>query len=194
MVDDFSILVVCTGNIARSAMGERLLAAAVAGEPSLRVSSAGTWGLAGWAMERHAATALAELGVDEGEFRARELTAAMVRDADLVLGATREHRSAVLGHEPSALRRAFTLKEMARLADIVSAVEIVDDEPPADRARRVVAAAAQARGSVRVQPHEDDVVDPYGASLAVYRHRRDEIAEATAAIAAALLGGRRLPA
>lgn len=186
MADDFSILVVCTGNIARSPMGERLLAVALAAEPSFRVSSAGTWGLAGHRMERSAALALAELGVDEGGFAARELTAAMVRDAHLVLAATAEHRSAVLSHEPSALRRSFTLKEMARLC-AVAGVEPVEGESPARRAVRVVASAASARGTVRVDPRDNDVVDPYGATLDVYRRRRDEIADATRAIASALL-------
>lgn len=187
MADHFSILVVCTGNIARSPMGERLLATALAHEASFRVTSAGTWGLVGRPMERAAALVLAEVGVDEGGFVARELSAAMVRDADLVLGATRQHRSVVLGHEPAALRRSFTLKEMARLVEVVPAES---GESPADRAGRVVEAAAKARGAVRVSPRDDDIADPYGASLHVYRQRRDEIARATSAIAAALLGRR----
>lgn len=190
---DFGILVVCTGNIARSAMGERLLRSALAAEPGLVVASAGTWGHEGSSMERNAATALAEIGIDEAGFVARELTPAMVRDASLVLTATREHRAAVLTHEPAALRRTFTLREFARLVthdgDVVSR-----DGPVRDRARAVVAAAAAARGSVRVPTEEDDVRDPYGAPLPVYRTCRDEIAAAVTVIAAGLLPPPRVSA
>lgn len=185
MVDHFSILVVCTGNIARSPLGERLLAAALAHEPFFRVTSAGTWAMAGRPMEPEAAMALAEVGVDGSGFVARELSPAMVRDADLVLGLTRQHRSVVLGHEPSALRRSFTLKEMARL---VSPALTGSQASPAERAHHVVEVAAKARGAVRVSPSDDDIADPYGAALRVYRQRRDEIAAATSAIAAALIG------
>ncbi len=188
---DFGILVVCTGNIARSAMGERLMTAALEAEPDLVVTSAGTWGHEGAPMERNAAAALAEIGVDEGAFRARELTPAMIRDASLVLTATREHRVAVLGHEPAALRRTFTLREFARLTTHTGGV-VAADTSGHERARGLVAAAAAARGAVRVAAADDDVRDPYGSPLPVYRRCRDEIAAAVAAIAAGLVAPPRV--
>jgi protein-tyrosine phosphatase len=187
---DFTILVVCTGNIARSAMGQRLMQTALSGAPELVVTSAGTWGHEGSPMERNAAAALAETGIDEGGFRARELTAAMVRDAELVLTATREHRVAVLGHEPAALRRTFTLREFARLTEHTGAAG--QDGSGYDRAQAVVRAAASARGAVRVAPEDDDVRDPYGAPMPVYRTCRDEIAAAVSTIAAGLLATPRV--
>lgn len=183
---DFGILVVCTGNIARSAMGERLLSTALAAEPFMSVTSAGTWGHEGSPMERHAAAALAEVGIDEGGFRARELTPVMIRDASLVLTATREHRVAILGHEPAALQRTFTVREFARLAEIAQD-GLSPDGSGLDRAQALVRAAASARGSVRVAPEDDDVRDPYGSPMPVYRRCRDEIAAAVTRIAAGLL-------
>ncbi|MGA7688810.1 MAG: hypothetical protein WCA29_06230 [Jiangellales bacterium] len=188
---DFGILVVCTGNIARSAMGERLMRAALDAEPDLVVTSAGTWGHEGSPMERNAAAALAEIGVDEGGFRARELTPAMIRDASLVLTATREHRVAVLGHEPAALRRTFTLREFARLTAHTGGV-IAEESSQPERARGLVAAAAAARGAIRVAATDDDVRDPYGSPLPVYRRCRDQIAAAVAAIAAGLMAPPRV--
>lgn len=184
---DFGILVVCTGNIARSPMAQRLLQTHLRGTPGLRVSSAGTWGHTGAPMERHAATALAEVGVDEDGFRAREVTPELVRAASLVLTATREHRARVLGHEPTALRRTFTLRELARLIDHVD-VRWGPESDVAERGDALVAAAAAARGSVRVPPAADDIADPYGAPLDVYRRCRDEIDTAVRRIADALRG------
>jgi protein-tyrosine phosphatase len=184
--ESFRILVVCTGNIARSPMAQRLLEHRLLAVPSLSVSSAGTWGHEGSPMERSAAAALAEVGIDEGGFRARELTLGMVRSAALVLTATRDHRAAVLRHDPTALRRTFTLRELARLAALpVAASEL---QPGPARAHRVVEAAAGARGSVRVPPREDDVADPFGAPLSVYRACRDQIRVAVDQIASALVG------
>lgn len=187
MLSDFTILIVCTGNIARSPMAQRLLQTHLDGTPGVRVSSAGTWGHSGAPMERHAAAALAEIGVDDGGFRARELTPGLIRESSLVITATREHRARVLGHEPTALRRTFTLRELARLIDHLGH----SWEPVSggvERGPALVAAAAAARGSVRVAPTSDDIADPYGAPLEVYRQCRDEIDAQMRRIADALRG------
>lgn len=176
----FEVLVVCTGNIARSPMAQRLLERALGERTAIRVRSAGTWGHEGSAMEPHARTALAEVGVDEGGFRARELTAPMVAQAALVLGATREHRAAVVGLDPSALRRVFTLREFARLLPVVDTAHLAG---PTD----LVGAVAAARGRVRAAPAEDDVADPFGATLSGYRRCRDVITGAVEVIGPALL-------
>jgi protein-tyrosine phosphatase len=177
----FEVLVVCTGNIARSPMAQRLLQHRLDGRGDVAVSSAGTWGHEGSAMERHAAAALAEVGVGDDGFRARELTAPMVQRADLVLTATREHRVAVVSLDPQALPRTFTLREFARLVRTLPA-------DPAISAPALVTAAAAARGSVRVPPGEDDVADPYGGPLRSYRRCREVITDAVDAIVPRLVG------
>jgi protein-tyrosine phosphatase len=171
MTDDrFELLFVCTGNICRSPMAERLAAAALTarlGPDAARVlvHSAGTWGHEGSPMEPFALDTLSLLGVDPGPsaaFRAREVTAEMVQSADLVLVASREHRGAVVTMVPRSAGRTFTMREFNRLASGVDATAL----PSADvveRGRVLVAAAAARRGLVPIGPEGDDLSDPYGA-------------------------------
>ena len=150
----FRVLVVCIGNVCRSPLGERLLRAALPGERFV-VESAGVNGLEGLGMSPEAAVELVALGGDASGFVARRLTEQMVRDADLVLAATGEIRSRVLGETPSALRRAFTVREFAALLDEVDPA--VDGS--AEELRALVARAAAARSRVRLE--DPDIPDPY---------------------------------
>src|SRR4051794_35290398 len=116
----FDLLFVCTGNICRSPTAELVAAARLPSE-RFRVHSAGTSGLDGYAIEPGAARALRPLGIGCDAFRARRLTADMVRAADLVLTATRDHRAAVVALVPEAREYTYTMREYARLlgADLV---------------------------------------------------------------------------
>lgn len=160
----YTILCVCTGNICRSPAAERLLAARLG--PEVRVVSAGTIGLVGRGMEPEMAAHLGALGVPEVGFTARRLTAIDVREADLVLGLSREHRGAAVELVPAAVRRAFTLLEFARLV-----AEIEPDDLPdgsvVDRLTAVVPMATARRRRVGAADL-DDVVDPYRISQQAY--------------------------
>jgi protein-tyrosine phosphatase len=165
----FGLLFVCTGNICRSPMAERLAATALAqrlGAQAHRVTvtSAGTWGHEGSPMEPFAFETLTRLGFEataSAAFRARELTEEMVEGADLVLVASREHRAAVVTLVPRAASRTFTLREFQRLAGGVDGASLPHDV--VDRGQALVAAAAAMRGRVPVGPDGDDLSDPYGA-------------------------------
>lgn len=171
----FDLLFVCTGNICRSPTAE-LLAAARLPREHFRVHSAGTYGLEGYAIEPGAARELSALGIDSAAFRARRITGQLVRDADLVLTATREHRGAVVTLEPRALPRTFTMREFARLLDHV---EPPGGDDPAERARALVAAVAAARSRHPARrPADDDVADPYGRGAAAYARAIEDITEA----------------
>lgn len=162
----FSILTVCTGNICRSPAVERLLAAGLG--PTVTVASAGTRAMVGDPVSAPMVPLLAAAGVPVDGFAARQLTADLVRSADLVLPLTRAHRGAVVELVPAAVRRTFTLLELARL---VAAVDPAAVPPgtPAERLRALVPLAAAQRGHVRPRPAaEDDVVDPYGRGDAAY--------------------------
>jgi protein-tyrosine phosphatase len=193
--DTFRVLHVCTGNIGRSAMAERLmsvhLAATLGGEATgFELASAGTHGVVGAAMEPYAAQALSDLGGDPTGFRARQLDASVVRAADLVLTATREHRSVVVGLEPATLRKAFTLRELARLS---ASVPLPGDlaRGSAARAHAAVAGAWVARGQLPAAPGEDDVLDPIGMPESYYRDRAAEIDLACRQVVSLLTGLRR---
>ncbi len=155
----YRVLVVCVGNVCRSPLGERLLAARLG--DGFEVSSAGVGALVGEPMDHEAAAHLARLGGSAEGFAARQLTEAVVRGSDLVLTATKEVRARVLQESPVALRRTFTLRELAALVDVVGA----HDDPAA-----LVAAAGRERSRAAIEDY--DVADPY---------RRGEDAHALAA-------------
>lgn len=119
---------ICTGNICRSPTGERLAAAYAADLqiPDFVTSSAGTRAVIASPMHERAALVLEGLGGDPAGFVARQFTAKVAADADLVLTMTRTHRDRVLELAPRLLRRTFTLTEAAKLATDADAGHIGD--------------------------------------------------------------------
>ena len=168
MTDVFRVLHVCTGNICRSPMAEHLMRAGLrqrlgAEADRFVIESAGTWGHTGSPMESYALSTLKTYGVDGQDFSARELIAEHVVAADLILGATREHRAAAVVLHPRAAARTFTLREFARLAGAVDP-DTLPAGDPVERARALVRAAAAQRGMVPPdRPRDDDLDDPYQA-------------------------------
>jgi protein-tyrosine phosphatase len=174
------VLVVCSGNICRSPAVERLLSArlgaAVQGRPvtgslmpAIEIGSAGTGALVGRPMTRAMAHLVQEHGGDPAGFTSRQLEASMIRSADLVIGLTRKHRSAVVELVPAAVRRTFTLRELARLAADVDPSSLPGaNATTADRLRALVPLAALRRGLAPHRPADDDVVDPFRGDAALY--------------------------
>ncbi|MEE6274198.1 low molecular weight phosphatase family protein [Georgenia sp. MJ206] len=190
--DSFTILVVCTGNVCRSPAVERLLRGAFADVPDIRVTSAGTGALVGEPIHGPMSALLEGINVDTSGFAARRLTPDLVRDADLVLAATRLHRGDVVDLVPAAVRRTFTLRELARLTEQVPAADLDaaagPDAAPADRLAALIPLASARRAHVPAE--QDDVVDPYRLDEAVYRQSLDQMLPAVRTIARAAL---RLP-
>ncbi len=183
-----TVLLVCTGNICRSALGERLGRAYlddVLGEDAWRVRliSAGVGAVAGSGVHPDSALVLQGLGGDPADFRARQLVEDMAIDADLTLTMTRAHRREVLQRAPRALARTFTLREAADLASLVGGGVELSGEGLADRARTLVREMGAAR-SRRPSSADDDIRDPIGQPLEVHQ----EVGEAVAAALIPVLG------
>jgi protein-tyrosine phosphatase len=191
--DRFRVLYVCTGSVCRSPMAERLTRLELDrrlgdGAAQIAVRSAGTWGHVGAPMEAHAATVLAEYGADPDGFRGRELIDDHVIEADLVLTATRDHRAQVVSMGHAAGLRTFTLKEFTRLVRAIDPTTLPDG-CVIDRARALVRAAAALRGWLQAPNAEaDEVYDPYGAPVTVFRHIGAEIHSALDPVVTALTG------
>ncbi|GGH90780.1 low molecular weight phosphatase family protein [Arthrobacter liuii] len=205
------ILTVCTGNICRSPVAERLLQAGLdqAVPGGFLVASAGTRALVGEPMQRASADIVRTFGGNPEGFAARQLTPRILRGVDLVLTMTSGHRGEVLQLDASLLKRTFTIREFARMLDVLdqraaaaadgqpAAVVSSQDTPPASNASdddaRLAANGAFWRGlparaagvrhlSLPGDPAANDIVDPYRRAPEVYREMEDQLAPAIVSI------------
>lgn len=189
MSEPYDVLVVCEGNLCRSPLTERLLRLRLDDVPQVRVTSAGTRAVVGSSMDASAAAELVRLGGDPAGFVARQLTPALVTAADLVLTATRAQRSHVVGMAPAALKRTFTLLELAALVEQRPWEQSGDDLDVAGAdVRQVVVRAADWRASVSGLDNALDVPDPIGCSREVHSAAADLADRATAVLATLLRG------
>lgn len=169
-MSQFSILAVCTANICRSPMVEILLRQRL--DPELfAVASAGVQGWRDAPVDSMVVLELERLGARADEFASRALEAQMVKDADLILTATRDHRSVVLDRYPEALRRTFTLLEFS---------ELVENMIGVSSPQEMVAAVYRRRSEAG---NDLDLPDPFRRPPDVHRVVADQIAAAVGIIA-----------
>lgn len=181
------ILFVCSGNICRSPLGAQLLTRQLELNASANViESAGIVADEGTAMDRAAAAQSVRLGGNPSAHRSRYLTEQIAASADLVLTAERSHRAAVVRLAPRTAKRAFTLKQFARVLNGLEAGDLVGVSTLEGLVERV----ARLRGIVP-SPADvacDDITDPYRRSDATQQRVADEIDEAVRVVANALRG------
>jgi protein-tyrosine phosphatase len=184
------VLFVCTGNICRSPMAQRLFTERVPAQLAV-ASSAGTRALVGYPIDGPSALALKELGVDPSDHRAQRVTSAMTDAADLILTADTEHRATLVQEQPLLFRRTFTLREFARLA-----AGLEPRRGEVDDLREHVHDVAGQRGWVEPGgPGADDIADPFGGTLDDARRCAATITAALDAVVASLrlIGDREPP-
>jgi len=153
-------------------MAQFLLEAAVStawsGAGRWPVESAGVLAAENRPMHRRAVTVLAEFGSDGSSFRSRRLRADMLESADLVLTATREHRSDVARMHPSVMRRLFTMNQFGYL--LANAPAVHPSITAREAGKALIDAAVTARGRVRSRSVEDDLDDPVNKPVRAFRH------------------------
>ena len=152
-----TILFVCTGNTCRSTMAEALFKHILAnrkdGPQNIKVMSAGIYAWEGDKASPGAVEALKEKGIDVMEHSSKLLTPGLVKEADLVLTMTSNHKRAVLEMCPGAGGKVYTLKEYV--------LSNRDKEP------------YMSDGVFKKINH--DIKDPYGQSVDVYRESAEEL-------------------
>ena len=184
-------------------MAEQLLRARLLelGIPA-EVYSAGSRAMVGDPMTPEATAVSRRHGGGDEAHVAQQLTEQLVSTADLVLTASREHRSAVVGLHPRAARYSYTLNQFARLLEALDhAADGADGSLPAKddqvasptRLRALVAEVAATRGfsPPPAHPSDDDIEDPYRRPAEVYDRVGDLVDNAVTTIADAFAAAVR---
>jgi protein-tyrosine phosphatase len=178
----FTILFVCTGNICRSALAERLgrayLDDALGDDATaVRLLSAGTQAVVGSAMHPDTGLVLTGFGGNPNGFQAQQLVEGLILQADLVLTLTRDHRRDVLELAPRALARTFTLREAADILRLLGDSIGPPGETLLERGRAVVKEMAAARSRREGGP-VDDIADPINKPVEAHQEAGDAIVDA----------------
>lgn len=175
---EFKVCFVCTGNVCRSPLAMGYLND-ITGDIPVRAESGGTGANPEVEVPQEILDIASSRGFDLSAHRPRAITVDGINEADLVLTATTEQRSEVLSATPRALKKTFTLKEFARLAELVE-WEPVDSFSSAEnlvqKCSAFVAEASSRRSQVGRDAEADlDIVDPYLQDAAVYRQTGEEV-------------------
>jgi protein-tyrosine-phosphatase len=152
------LLILCTGNAARSVMVGVMLASS-----PVRIVTAGTHVVEGQPIGRRTNEALASVGFRSEGHRSHQLTESDVGSADLIVAMAGEHVKYVRRVHPEAAAKTASIKRLGR--DLVAG--------PLPLAERV-----SALGLATVDIGEwEDVEDPAGGDDEAYRSCAKELAD-----------------
>ncbi|MEV3934629.1 phosphotyrosine protein phosphatase [Glycomyces sp. NPDC049804] len=179
MTSLFTVLHVCTGNICRSPMSERVLAG-LTGEDVYNHGAGISAYHEGENMQNNAMTELESRGFDPDGHRARHLLREHVEASDLILVATTGHLDYIAERFPEASGKTFLVRSFGPMAADLAAT--LPDGDIAVRGKALVDAADARRGDYE----EIDLADPWGMRQEVYSQIADQLEAALKPVAAAL--------
>jgi protein-tyrosine phosphatase len=159
-----TILFVCTGNICRSPLAEKVLRARLEGTQNegVVVASAGLQGVVGAPMDGLPEQIAKRAGADT-DHAARQINTGILRASTLVITMTRSQRSEIAREFPFALKRTFTLSEFVRLLGEHPAEVPLPGAVAGRGLFETVLDASRFRGMVTLSD-SDDIEDPYRRS------------------------------
>ncbi len=119
-----SVLVVCVGNVCRSPVGERMLAQAC---PNLRTGSAGINALVGHGASKASAEVAAHNGVNVEGHVARQFTAELAAQFDLILVMEKGHMKETASRAPASGGKTMLFGEWIDKSDIADPYKLSHD-------------------------------------------------------------------
>ena len=186
----FRILVVCTGNVCRSAYAAALLETLLSADlppGTVEVESAGTDVAPTVLMPAAIRDGILALGIDPAAHRITPLDLDAIESADLVLTMTARQRAAVAQLAPFGSAKVQLLTQFARLSQL--GPDLDRPTSAADGMRSVVTDAIAARG---LHAGVDlDIADPWGRDDAFFARCISQISAVAEVIATRLVAAAR---
>lgn len=183
-----SILVICGGNVSRSAAAFALLNEALDAFP-VELASAGLQSRPGMPIEPRIVEALGRRVPTTvvNSFRSQSVSPDLLDESDLVLTATLSQRADVVRLSPSSIRVTFTVLEFAQLATRVSLMLAQTGESRPQTVADFVGLVPLVRGS-RPFVGSLDLGDPLGRSQRTHTKVVAQIDAAVSSIVGAIVG------
>ena len=165
------VLMVCSGNICRSAMAELLLRAKLSrlGIDDVAVDSAGTLDIPSRPIDETCAALIRRDGIDAADYRSTPLTKDHTEASDLILCFEEKHLSKIAAVDSGAAHKTMLITDVANACD--TAVEHASEYPalfalpPAKRLTELLAMMHLLRPRM---PRAEEIVDPFRQEPVVY--------------------------
>ena len=179
------VLMVCSGNICRSAMAELLFRAQVArlGISGITVDSAGTLDIPTRPIDETCAALIQRNGIDSTAYRSTPLTKEHIKASDLILCFEARHLHAIAALDSTAAPKTMLITDFANACNVVT--EHASDYSsllalaPEERLEALLTIIHQLRP---LMPKAEEIVDPYRQEPVVYVEAYIELTQCLASI------------